>query len=187
MRWRHVVAVIGLALASGSAVADDPAIGDFVGSWRGVELQSSGDDEGSAFAPDDLDVQIRSERAGFSMSWTGFSRTDDGKLTRQRSEASFMPTDRPGVFAFDAGAPSLFSRLFADPATGNPLRGETLLWARLAGPTLTVYSLAIDDQGGFALDRYARTLADQGMTAHYTLRTENALVLMIDGRLEAGD
>lgn len=187
MKWRHVALVVALALPSAGARADDATIQDFSGSWRGVEVSTSGDDGGLAFTPEDLNVQIRTDGAGFAMSWTGFSRTDDNKLARQEIEASFMPTDRPGVFAFDAGAPSLFSRLFADPATGNPLVGETLLWARLAGPTLTVYSLAIDDRGGFALDRYARSLTDQGMTARHTLRTENDLVLTIDGRLEAGE
>jgi len=187
MKWRHVAVVLALALPSARALAGDATIEDFNGTWRGVEVQSSGDDDGLAFTPEDLDVQIRSESGGFSMGWTGFSRDDDGKLVRERSDASFTPTDRPGVFAFEAGAPSLFSRLFADPATGNPLRGETLLWARLAGPTLTVYSLAIDHEGGFALDRYARSLTDQGMSAHYTLRTQNDLVLTVDGRLEAGE
>jgi hypothetical protein len=187
MKWRHVAVVVALALPSGSAVADDATIQDFSSAWHGVEVATRGDDAGLALTPEDLDVQVRTEGTGFALSWIGFSRTDDGNLVRQESEASFMPTDRPGVFAFDAGAPSLFSRLFADPATGNPLVGETLLWARLAGPTLTVYSLAIDDRGGFALDRYARSLTDQGMTAHYTLRTENDLVLTVDGRLEAGE
>ena len=79
---------------------------------------------------------------------------------------------------------SLFSSLFADPATGNPLEGETLLWARLAGSTLTVYSLAIDAQGGFDLDRYARTLTDEGMAVRYTRRIENDVILTVEGRLE---
>ena len=80
---------------------------------------------------------------------------------------------------------SLLSRLFADPATGNPLEGETLLWARLGGPTLIVYSLAIGSDGGFDLDRYARTLTDDGMTVRYTRRIENDLLLTVEGRLEA--
>ena len=112
------------------------------------------------------------------------ARENGGELRREKAEASFTPTDRPGVYAFDAGDESLFSSLFADPATGNPLEGETLLWARLAGPTLTVYSLAIDAQGGFDLDRYARTLTDEGMAVRYTRRIENDVILTLEGRLE---
>jgi hypothetical protein len=185
MRWRHVTVAVGLLLASASGAAADATIQDFSGAWQGVELRSNGDDKGLKFMPEDLDVQIRSDGDGFHMSWTGFSRQDGGELTRQKTEARFTPTDRPGVYAFDPGGASLLSRLFADPATGNPLKGETLLWARLVGPTLTVYSLAIDRHGGFDLDRYARTLTDEGMTVRYTRRIENDLILTIEGRLEA--
>lgn len=185
MRWRHVTVAVGLLLASAGGAAAEATIQDFSGSWRGVELRTSGDDKGLQFTPEDLDVQIRRDGDGFHMTWTGFSRQDGGELTRQKTEASFTPTDRPGVYAFEPGAPSLLSRLFADPATGNPLKGETLLWARLVGPTLTVYSLAVGSDGGFDLDRYARTLTDEGMTVRYTRRIENDLILTIEGRLEA--
>ena len=107
------------------------------------------------------------------------------RFESQKIDASFAPTDRPGVFAFEPGSSSLLTRLFADPATANPLEGETLLWARLAGATLTVYSLEIDTDGGFDLDRYARTLTDQGMTVRYDHRIENDLILTVEGRLEA--
>lgn len=184
MSWRQAVVAVGLLLAAGGAAADDATIEDFSGSWRGVELQSSGADEGLEFKPEDLDVQIRIAGDGFHMSWTGLARQNGGELTREKAEASFTPTDRPGVYAFDAGDASLFSSLFADPATGNPLEGETLLWARLAGSTLTVYSLSVDDQGGFDLARYARTLTDQGMAVRYTRRIENDVILTLEGRLE---
>ncbi|HSA80381.1 MAG TPA: hypothetical protein VLE23_06130 [Geminicoccaceae bacterium] len=183
MRWRHVAVLVGLLLAAASGAAADVTIQDFSGDWRGAELRTSGDDKGLQFTPEDLDVQIRGNGDGFHMTWTGFSRQDGGELTRQKTEASFTPTDRPGVYAFDPGGVSLLSRLFADPATGNPLTGETLLWARLVGPTLTVYSLAIDSHGGFDLERYARTLTDEGMTVRYTRRIENDLILTIEGRL----
>lgn len=184
MKWRQVVVATGLALASASAGADEVTLQDFYGSWQGVELQTSGDDDAVALSPKDLEVQIRPEDSGFHMSWVGFARPEGGGIARQEIEASFTPTDRPGVFAFNPGRPSLLSRLFADPATGNPLKGETLLWARLDGNSLTVYSLAINPDGGFELDRYARRLTDQGMTAHYTRRIENDLILTVDGRLE---
>ena len=184
MRWQHVV-VAGLALAAAAARADDPAIGDFSGSWHGTELQISGDHGGLALAPEDLDAQIRGAGTGFQISWTSLSRQPGGGLAPQPTEARFVQTDRPGVYAFDPGDTSLLARLFADPATGNPLQGETLLWARLAGPTLTVYSLAIGLDGGFTLERYARSLSDGGLDIHYTHRVENDRVVTIQGRVTA--
>ncbi len=184
MKWRNVLLMMiaGLALGTTASLADDATIGQFSGGWRGAEVNASG---GLALTPQDLDIRIRPDNDGFRIDWTGFARRDDGQLTREKVEASFSPTDRPGVFAFSPGGKSLLGRLFADPATGNPLKGETLLWARLEGKTLTIYSLAVNSRGGFDLDRYARTLTEDGMTVRYTRRIENEHVLTIEGRLKA--
>jgi hypothetical protein len=181
MRWRHF-AVAGLALASASASAEDPTIADFDGAWQGTELQVSGDAQSLALEPGDLDVRIDTGAGGIRISWTGLARQAGGDLARHKFDARFDLTDRPGVYAFEPGETSFFG-LFADPATGNPLEGETLLWGRLAGSTLTVYSLSITFDGGFDLDRYARTLGDGGIEVHYTHRMENNRVVTIDGRL----
>lgn len=182
MTWRHMVLATGLALLSTPVAADGASIRDFAGDWHGVEVHAS--DPKISVAPGDLDLKLNPEDDGFHLDWTTFERASDGQLQRQKAEASFAPTDRPDVFAFRPGSRSLFSRLFADPAIANPLKGDTLLWARLDAATLTVYSLAIDDHGGFDLNRYARTLTDHGMTVRYTHRIENDVILTIEGRLE---
>jgi hypothetical protein len=186
MNWRQVVAVIGLALTSGSARADEGAISRFFGEWHGTAVSITGPDHGLNLAPKDLDVGIQDDGNGFLLNWTALRRADQtgGEFVREAVDAKFVPTERPGVFAFEPGGSSLLSRLFADPATGNPLKGETLLWARLDGPTLTVYSLAINSHGGFDLDRYARTLSEGGMHVHYTHRMENDQVLTVEGQLK---
>jgi hypothetical protein len=182
MAWRHFLLAAGLALASATVAAEEPSIGSFEGSWRGVEVHTS--DPRLAAKPGDLDLKLSPEDKGFRLEWTTFARTSEGHLQRQKVDERFGPTDRPGVFAVRPERGSLFSHLFADPAIANPLKGETLLWARLDGATLTVYSLAIDDHGGFDLNRYARTLTDDGMMVHYTHRIENDVILTVEGRLE---
>jgi len=57
-------------------------------------------------------------------------------------DASFAPTDRPGVL--EATATGLFSILGSRRAPANPLEGEELLWAREAEAALIVSRLAID-------------------------------------------
>ncbi|MCL6609278.1 MAG: hypothetical protein K6T74_14425 [Geminicoccaceae bacterium] len=57
-------------------------------------------------------------------------------------DASFGPTDRPGVL--EATATGLFAILGSRRAPANPLEGEELLWAREAGAALIVSRLAID-------------------------------------------
>jgi hypothetical protein len=103
-------------------------------------------------------------------------------------DATFAPTDVPGVFAFAPSSGSLLSSLFADPAVGNPLEGDTLLWARLQDDTLHVYSLAIDPSGGYALEHSTGQLTGDGMVTRYELRSENDRIVAVKGRLErAGD
>jgi hypothetical protein len=166
-------------------LAADAKIEQFSGNWRGAALQTSGDVGSAVFTPGDLDLRIRPEGDGFRINWVAFSRDAGGGLKREKAEAKFVPTDRPGVFAYSRGGSSLLGRLFADPATGNPLKGETLLWARLQGETLTVYSLAINSVGGFQVDRCARTLTDHDMMVHCTQRIENDRILIVEGRVEA--
>lgn len=184
MRWRQgaIVAGIAAALSDGGAMA--ATIDDFVGRWQGIELEISGDAPDLALEPGHLDFEIGRKDGGFRISWTGLGRADNG-LRPQTVEADFVPTERPGVFAYDPGSPSLLGRLFADPSTGNPLEGDTLLWARLEGETLTVYGLSIGSDGGFELERYARTLDDGGIAVRYTHRAENDRVVTVEGRLAA--
>ena len=70
-----------------------------------------------------------------------------------------------------------------DPV-GNPLTGDTLLWARLQDAKLHVYSLAIDDDGGFALDHSTGELIEGGLVTRYVLRLENDRIVTVEGRLE---
>lgn len=62
------------------------------------------------------------------------------------------PTARDGVFgpSSDGGMLSLFRS--DDPP--DPLAGEHLQWARVAGGQLIVYTFYIDEDGSFTLDRY---------------------------------
>jgi hypothetical protein len=185
MNWRLLAVVAGAVLTAAPAAAADATIESFAGTWRGTALEVGGDAGDLALEPADLDVQIEADGAGFRMSWTSLARHDGGTLERQKVEARFTPTDRPGVYAFAPGGSSLLSQLFADPETGNPLEGDALLWARLTGSTLTVYSLAVDYHGGLELDRYARTISDAGLDVRYSHRMEDDRILTIEGRLAA--
>jgi hypothetical protein len=192
MDSRHILAVcgpaaFGLLLAPGATVAAE--IGDFFGDWRGAEV-SIDDDAGQSLQLEatDLDMAIAGQDGGFRIRSFGLAREPEGTLVLRPIDAILAPTETPGVFAYEPAADSLLSRLFADPALGNPLEGDTLLWARVQDDALHVYSLAIDDRGGFALEHSTGQLTQDGMTARYVLRLENEQIVMVEGRLErAGD
>lgn len=173
--------VVGALLLAGPA-AHAAGIEDFFGTWRGTEVSAP---SGLEFQADDLDVAIEPYEQGFHMRWTTLDRAgSEPGFTTQSAEASFSETERPGVYEYDPGGGSLLTSLFAAPATGNPLEGETLLWARLEETALIVYSLSIDPDGGFDLNRYARTLSEDGMVVSYQRRIDGREPVSIEGRLE---
>jgi hypothetical protein len=181
--------LIGLILCPGPALAQNALPDAFYGDWKGVALTSTEGTGKLELTADDLNVRIEPDDDGFRMHWTSFAHGDsDDELVRKKAEARFAPTDRPGVFAFDPEDGSMLMGLFSDPSTSNPLEGQPLLWARVADQTLAVYGLAIDSDGGFDLRHHVRTLTDDGMAAHYTLRSEDEPVVTIEGQLKrAGD
>jgi hypothetical protein len=183
MTGRQALAAIVLLIAPCTARAD-PQIEDFLGQWRGVEVSVDGTEQAPKLTPADLGTEITQANGGFQIRTLSLGRKPDGPVVARRMEATFAPTDTPGVFAFDPGSGSLLSSLFADPAVGNPLDGETLLWARLEGDTLHVYSLAIDPRGGYALEQSSGQLTEGGMVTRYELRSENDRVITVEGRLK---
>lgn len=178
--------IVGVAVLGSSAVAaDEVTLRDFFGHWRGTEIVASGAQGVLDLETGDLSIEISANGQGFQIQGLDFARRmpEAAELVQHLSEASFAATDRPGVFAFDPGG-SLFSSLFADPAIGNPLEGDVLLWARLAGATLHLYSLAIDAKGGFVLEQATGTLDGDLMTIHVSGRMENEQLYSIEGRVE---
>ena len=183
MTWRQALATIVLLTAPCTARADAQIEG-FLGQWRGVEVTVDGAEQAPKLAPADLDMTITQEDGGFHIRAFALGREPDGTVVARQLDATFAPTETPGVFAFDPGTGSLLSSLFADPAVGNPLDGDTLLWARLEDGTLHVYSLAIDPGGGYALKRSTGQLTDDGMVTSYELRSQNDRAVTVEGRLE---
>jgi hypothetical protein len=176
-----LVVVLALSLASSGALGDG-LIRDLQGQWRGASVEAEGIDA-ALLQPRDLDLTLTATDDGFRARWTSLERAPDGGLRRQPVEARFGPTGRPGVYAFESEPGSLLARLFASPATGNPLQGETLLWARTEDETLHLYSLVLHPDGGFDLDRWAHALEDGALRRVLTRRTEHGTVV-VAGRLE---
>lgn len=180
----RALVVIGLFLGAGPAHAQAGLPEAFFGQWQGTSVAASAGNDLEITA-EDLNVLIEPDGDGFRMRWTALSHEGTKReLFRQPVEARFEPTDRPGVFAYEPEAGSLLSGLFGDPSTSNPLEGEPLLWARFADGALSVYGLAINDQGGFDLYQHVRTLTDQGMSVRQTHRTEHDPVVVIEGQLQ---
>jgi hypothetical protein len=186
MTWRQALAAMVL-LATPCTARADAEIESFLGEWRGVDVSVGSAQEALKLSPADLDTAITEENGGFNIRALTLAREPDGSLVPHQMDATFAPTETPGVFAFEPGSGGLLSSLFADPAVGNPLEGDTLLWARVAGDTLHVYSLAIDSKGGYALEQSTGKVTGDGMVTKYELRLENDRVVSVEGRLERAE
>lgn len=93
---------------------------------------------GPAGASDgDFTVVIERTGDGFAMRWP------------PRREVAFQMTDRPGVFR-TGDAP-------------NPITGDIAYWARIDNGSLIVYSMQIDEHGGYDIHNYSYTPADGGL------------------------
>lgn len=156
--------------------ADARSIDGFLGRWSGEAVLSGK----GALTPDALDLRIEGDAGGFSMSWRDLGKSGDPV------EARFLPTDRPGVYEFARESASFLTRMFASPASGNPLEGETLLWARIDDPVLAVYSMSVDQTGGIDLQHYVWTRTGSGLRLRFGHRTEgDSAESRIEGTLAA--
>ncbi len=88
-------------------------------------------------ASGDFTVVIESRGDGFTVRWP------------PRIAVDFEPADRPGVFR--------------DSDASKPMTGETVYWARLDSGGLVVYSMQLDEHGGYNIASYIYAPAGEGL------------------------
>ncbi|MDG4603225.1 MAG: hypothetical protein P9C48_12035 [Defluviicoccus sp.] len=161
--WQLPAAVLAVWLLIGlvtAAFAESatPTLEAFFGTFKGQTiLESDG-----AMTTRDLDVAIAPTRTGFNIRWTTTTLGRDGALKRESSSIDFEPTRRTGIFASQ-----MRSDMFGNRVPLDPLRGDPFVWARQIDATLTVYALLITDDGGYEMQVYHRTLAEDGLTLRF--------------------
>jgi len=154
-----VAALLFAALSlPGAARAQDASPGAFFGSFQGSGFAENRDSIYFGATVRDLDVTITPAGDGFTITWTTVIRGGGDptrpNVRRKTRTVSFRPTGGPGVYR---GAPS-----------GDPLSGKSLVWAKIAGHTMTVFILDIDATGDYQVQSYARTLTGLGMDLLFT-------------------
>lgn len=162
-RMTPVLAVAALMLfaliaVQGRASAEALPIAAFFGTFQGSGIAVSGD---SIYAPEtarDMDVVVRpaggAADAGFEITWTTISRSSTGKVKRKREALTFTPD----------GSAGRFRTLERTDAFGE----GGLAWANIDEQTLNVFVMMVEADGGYILQRYARTLSGRGMELVFT-------------------
>lgn len=135
-------------------------VGHYTGSAEVVEA------DGSA-RPRDMSVTIKETKKGFSVKWITTTHKSRGRTKEVEYELNFVPTDREGVFAA-----AMKRNVFGHETQLDPMQGEPYVWARIKDETLTVFSLFVNDAGGYEMQQFDRTLAKGGLNLRFS-RTSN--------------
>ncbi|MDA0786289.1 MAG: hypothetical protein O3B37_08350 [Proteobacteria bacterium] len=166
----------GVMLAGGAhAEAVEKFFGNYVGAGSAVILGSDRRETR------DLDVTIeRFKNDGFTLKWITVIRDENDERTgadvkRREVEENFIPVeDKENVFIL-----SPEGGLFQKSELPNPMDGDPVRWAAIDDNAMTVYSLAINEQGGSELQVYRRSLTDKGMSISFMrLQDEDVKVRM---------
>ena len=160
------IAFIGSLFLTGSPVsAADPEISQFVGEYLGRSVQAA---PHAILLPRDLTIKISlREPDGFTLEWSTLILDRRGERLQSYS-IDFSPTSRPGLFSV---------------RTSDPLKVEPYLWATISGHTLTVHELLVDDDGGYEMQIYQRTLTAHGMKLQFFRNRNGQPLKTINGTL----
>lgn len=133
----------------------------------------------------DLDVTIEAFKGnGFTVKWITVVRGPDGQrvsddVKRREVVEDFIPLEgKDNVYVL---APK--GGLFQKAELPNPLRGEPMRWAKVENGALTVYSMAIGENGGSELQVYRRSLTDSGMDISFLRMRDETVEVKMEGKL----
>ena len=172
-RTVQALLVVAALAAAAPVAAQDLPLSAFFGRYEGSGIAENRQSLYFGVTVRDMDVHIGPDGAGFFVEWTTVIRSggdpNNPNVRRRQTRIAFDPSDRENVFVAHE--------------QGEPLRGGAYIWARLSGSALIVYVLAIDSDGSYIIQRYARSLSDTGMQMEFSRTRDGEEVLMARGRL----
>ena len=151
---RFILLLLIIAPVAVRAADFAPFIGEFAG-FASVE---------TAAGPErrNMSVEISRDDKGFAVSWETMIHTAAGKTRKKSYNIRFVPSRREGIYAS-----AMKTNVFGHDVPLDPLAGEPYVWARIQGDTLTVHSLHINEAGEFEIQRYDRTLVEDGLRLEF--------------------
>lgn len=133
-----------------------PFVGDYVGS---ADVLGA---DGERIRRD-MNVNISAVDDGFTVQWTSITHKPDGRLKEKSYSIDFRPSEREGIYSA-----AMRRNVFGHEVQLDPMKGEPFVWGRIRDQTLTVYSLFVDEQGGYELQQFDRTLTQGGLLLQFT-------------------
>lgn len=163
-------AFFGSLANTAPAFARDAPIEAFFGTYEGT---ASGTENGES-EPRHIKVSIHPHGSGFNVTWS----TTKAEGKSKTYSIDFEATKRPGIFGS-----AMRRNKFGDSVPLDPLKGDSYVWARITGQTLTVYGLLITEEGSYEMQVYHRSLSDEGLDLEFFRYLEGEPVRLISGKL----
>jgi hypothetical protein len=158
LRPTHVwIALVSWLFLAGAALAD---VSRFVGSYAGTAEVEAFD---GTMQQRDMSVEISQTDKGFIVAWSTKTYRAGRDAKEKAYQIEFVPSDRDGIFAA-----AMARNVFGHSVQQDPMKGEPYVWSRIVGDTLTVYSLFVNEEGGYELQQFDRTLVDGGLQLEFT-------------------
>lgn len=164
-RVLELLSLVTLLIVFATSVRAD--FSNFVGTYTGSAEVTSLD---GTKTPRDMSVEISETRKGFTVKWTSVSLRKDGTRKEKSYTIDFVPSDRDAVFSA-----AMRKNVFGHEVQLNPMKGEPYVWSRLDGNTLTVYSLFVDEDGGYSMQQYDRTLVEGGLNLRFQVISDGEI------------
>ncbi|WP_169570252.1 hypothetical protein [Sneathiella limimaris] len=165
--------IFGFCLSTNPAFAD-LSIKAFEGVWEGSAISENSNSELFPVSVRDMDVEVRLlDQGKFALKWRTVQRQkgaiDNPTEVLRETERVYVP--EPG------------KSYWAAEKSGNPLKGDYTSWAVMAGQTLTVYSMAIRENGTYDMLIYKRTLTGLNMKLEFSAFRNGKLRRTVTGTL----
>ncbi|PCH68323.1 MAG: hypothetical protein COC12_10230 [Rhodobacteraceae bacterium] len=167
-----VVIILMLLILPAHAAPISKFVGEYTGSASVVSADGSQPHR-------NMNVTITENKKGFTVKWTSTTIKSDGRVKEKSYSITFTPSDRDGIFAA-----AMEQNLFGKSVQLDPMKGEPYVWGRIAGDTLTVFSLFVNDEGGYEMQQYDRTLADGGLQLEFSLSRNGEELRSVSAFLE---
>jgi hypothetical protein len=177
MHMRQLLKGIALGAAMWSSAAMAQGIDPFVGKFAGESVSISGQDQSRR----DLTVEIAKDGQGFLITWKTVIYKASGKDEEQPADrVRFIPTRRANIFSAASRQDMFGKQVPIDPISGK----DPYYWARISGKTLSVFNIIINDDGGYEMQVYHRTLTGDGMKVEFQRIRDGAPQRTVTGILK---
>jgi hypothetical protein len=172
----RVISAIVVLLMLLTLPAHASPISRFVGEYTGSASLVSTD---GSKPHRNMNVVISESKKEFTVQWTSTTIKPDGRVKEKSYSINFTPSDRDGIYAA-----AMEQNLFGQSVQLDPMKGEPYVWGRISGDTLSVFSLFVNEEGGYEMQQYDRTLADGGLQLDFSLSSNGEELRSVSAFLE---